>query len=63
MEFVDIAINGLVWVVLQGESFVGAVDVFEGCVGRDLQGLVVIDYLCLRHRGEDKYSQGSPKIV
>lgn len=44
MELVDVAIYRFVWVVLQGESFVGVVDVLEGCVERNLQDLVVIGY-------------------
>lgn len=56
MELVDVAIYRFVWVVLQGESFVGMVDVLEGCVERDLQDLVVIDYFGCRHH-EDRKSR------
>lgn len=57
LELVDVVIYRFVWVVLQGESFVGVVDIFEGCMERDLQDLVVISYFGCRHRGEDRDSR------
>lgn len=44
LKLVDVAIYRFVWVVLQGEPFVGVVDVLESCVERDLQDLIVVGY-------------------
>lgn len=54
LELVGITSSSLVGVMLQRESFVGAVDILESGVGSDTQDLIVICHFCRGHDEEQK---------